>query len=172
MSVNVFQQHLNNHETLKAKLELDSKCKDAGVIPWSIFQTVAWLHLQVLYCPSLQLFPDSTICWHWCPPPQWSCRKGHPNHHVHHKNHDTPISHTLAKVSDPSLWPMAVQYATYLYNKVPDPYTGLCPDDIFTKTRWEQRKFHDLHVWGCPLYGLDKKISNGKKLPHWKPRAS
>ena len=25
------------------------------------------------------------------------------------------------EVSDPSLWPMAVQYATYLYGKVPDP---------------------------------------------------
>ena len=38
------------------------------------------------------------------------------------------------EVSDPSLWPMAVQYAAYLYNKVPDPCKGLCPDDLFTKT--------------------------------------
>ena len=51
------------------------------------------------------------------------------------------------EISDPSLWPMAVQYATYLYNKVPDPSTGLCPDDLLTKTRWEERKLHDLHVW-------------------------
>ena len=29
------------------------------------------------------------------------------------------------EVSDPSLWPIAVQYATYLYNKVPDPSTGI-----------------------------------------------
>ena len=34
------------------------------------------------------------------------------------------------------------------------------------------RKFHDLHVWGCALSVLDKTISDGKKLPHWKPRAS
>ena len=45
------------------------------------------------------------------------------------------------EVADPSLWPMAVQYATDLYNKVPDPSTGLCPDDLFTKTQWEQQKF-------------------------------
>ena len=77
-----------------------------------------------------------------------------------------------SEVSDPSLWPMAVQYATYLYNKVPDPSTDLCPDDLFTKTRWKQRKFHGLPVWGCPLYVLDKTISDGKKLPHQKPRAS
>ena len=76
------------------------------------------------------------------------------------------------EVSDLSLWPMAVQYATYLYNKVPDSSTGLCPDDLFTKTRWEQRKFHDHHVWGSPLYALDKTVSDGKKLPCWKPRAS
>ena len=65
---------------------------------------------------------------------------------------------------------MAVKYANYLNNKVPDPSTGLCPDDLFTKPRWEERKFHDLHVWGCPLYVLDKTISDGKKLPCWKPR--
>ena len=62
------------------------------------------------------------------------------------------------EVSDPSLWPMAVQYATYLDNKVPDPSTGICPNDLLTKTRWEQRKFHDLHVWGCPLYVLDRQF--------------
>ena len=76
------------------------------------------------------------------------------------------------EVSDPSLWPMAVQYATYLDNKVPDTSTGLYSDDPFTQTRWEQRKFHDLHVWGCPLYVLDKTFSDGKKLPCWKPSAS
>ena len=30
---NVFQQHLNTHETLKAKQDFKLKCKDAGVIP-------------------------------------------------------------------------------------------------------------------------------------------
>ena len=70
------------------------------------------------------------------------------------------------EVSDPSLWPMAVQYATYLYNKVPDPSTGLCPDDLITRTRWDKRKFHDLHAWRCPLYVLEKTISDDKKLPH------
>ena len=38
---NVFQQHLNTHETLKAKQEFEIKCQDAGVSPWSEFQTMA-----------------------------------------------------------------------------------------------------------------------------------
>ena len=76
------------------------------------------------------------------------------------------------EVSDASSWPVAVQYAASLYNKVPEPSTDLCPGDLFTKTRWEQRHFHYLHVWGCPLYVWDKAITDGKKLPHWKPRAS
>ena len=75
------------------------------------------------------------------------------------------------EMSDPSLWPMAVAHAVFLYNHVPQMDSGLSPIDLFTKTRWEQRKFHDLHVWGCPVYVLDKTLSDGKKLPRWKPRS-
>jgi hypothetical protein len=43
---------------------------------------------------------------------------------------------------------------------------------VFTKTRWEQRKLADVHVWGCPVYILNKMISDSKKLPHWTPRST
>jgi hypothetical protein len=75
-------------------------------------------------------------------------------------------------VASPQLWPMAVQHACFLWNHVPDPSTGLSPTDIFTKTRWPHKKFFDLHVWGCPVYVLDKSLQDGKKLPKWKPRSS
>jgi hypothetical protein len=69
-------------------------------------------------------------------------------------------------VADSTLWPMAVAHAVYLYNHMPAALdTGISPADMFTKTRWEQRKFHDVHVWGCPVYVLDKTLSDGKKLP-------
>ncbi len=74
-------------------------------------------------------------------------------------------------VADATLWPMAVTHAVFLHNHVHDLATGLCPSDVFTKSRWEQRKYHDLHVWGCPVYALEKAIENGKKLPRWKPRS-
>jgi hypothetical protein len=74
-------------------------------------------------------------------------------------------------VADPCLWPMAVQHATFLYNHMPALDSGLSPHDLFSKTRWEHRRFADLHVWGCPVYVLDKTLSDGKKLPKWKPRS-
>ncbi|KAI2511448.1 hypothetical protein MHU86_2884 [Fragilaria crotonensis] len=75
-------------------------------------------------------------------------------------------------IADATLWPLAVNHAVFLVNHVPDPRTGLCPADLFTKTRWEQRKLNNLHVWGCPVYVLDKMISDGKKLPRWTPRST
>ena len=34
---------------------------------------------------------------------------------------------------DSSLWPMAVQHATYLHNNMPNPTTGLSPNDLFAQ---------------------------------------
>ena len=64
---------------------------------------------------------------------------------------------------------MAVAHTVYLYNHVPQPELGICPADLFTHTHWEQHKFHDCNVWGCPVYVLDKHLLDGKKIPHWKP---
>jgi hypothetical protein len=75
------------------------------------------------------------------------------------------------EVSDTALWPMAVAHAAFLWNHVPSPDTGLSPSDIFTKTRFPLEKLHDLHVFGCPAYVLDKKIADGRKLPRWTPRS-
>ena len=74
-------------------------------------------------------------------------------------------------VADPMLWPMAVQHAVFLHNHVPNDTIGLSPSDVFTRIRWPQRKLHDLHVWGCPVYVLEKAMADGQKLPRWKPRA-
>jgi hypothetical protein len=74
-------------------------------------------------------------------------------------------------VADACLWPMAVRHATFLHNHMPDESTGISPHDIFTRSRWEQRKFHYLHVWGCPVYCLEKAMHDGNKLPRWKPRS-
>ena len=92
---NVFQQDLNTDETLKAKQDFKLKCKDAGVIPWSTFLTMAQPSPPSPTLPISPIFPRFSICWSWHTSPEWSCRKGHPDHHVHCKNHDAPLSHTL-----------------------------------------------------------------------------
>jgi hypothetical protein len=76
------------------------------------------------------------------------------------------------QVADPQLWPMAVKYAVFLWNHMPNEHTGLSPSDVFTRTRWPIWKYHDLHVLGCPAYILDKQISDGHKIPKWTPRSS
>lgn len=75
-------------------------------------------------------------------------------------------------LADAALWPLAVDHAVYLYNHVPNPSTGLSPHDLMSKTRWPQSQLADCHVWGCPVYVLDKKMQDGKKLPRWKPRST
>jgi hypothetical protein len=66
---------------------------------------------------------------------------------------------------------MAVQHAVFLYNHMPNEHTGISLHDVFTRSRWEQRKFYDLHVWGCPVYCLEKDMHDGKKFLRWKPRS-
>ena len=71
---------------------------------------------------------------------------------------------------DSSLWPMAVTYATHLYNHLPNDQ-GLCPADLFTGSTVPRHRLRDLHVWGCPVYVLDPHLQAGQKLPRWQPRS-
>ena len=71
---------------------------------------------------------------------------------------------------DSSLWPMAVSYATYIYNHLPNA-NGIAPADLFTGTQIPRHKLRSFHVWGCPVYVLDPTLQQGKKLPRWEPRA-
>ena len=68
-------------------------------------------------------------------------------------------------MADATLWPMAVSHVVFLWNHLPGLETGLSPSDLFTKSRWPQQRFHDLHVWGCPVYVLNKTISDGSLVP-------
>ena len=64
---------------------------------------------------------------------------------------------------DSSLWPMAVDYAVYIYNNLPTS-SGLSPNDLFTGARSPAHKLKDIHVWGCPVYVLDPSLQQGKKI--------
>ena len=76
-----------------------------------------------------------------------------------------------SEVADATLWPLSVRLATYLYNRVTTNDSGLSPHDLWTRTRYSFKDLHEIQVFGCPVYVLDKKLSDGKKIPRWKTRA-
>ncbi|KAI2492249.1 hypothetical protein MHU86_22313 [Fragilaria crotonensis] len=167
-----FQKHLNTHETLKAKQNFELMARDSGVIPQSYLSDNGGSFTSAKFTEHLgtlkQVVKFAGVGAH---------------HHNGHAERAIQTIMSIARtmmlhsavhwpdVADATLWPMAVSHAIFLHNHVPDLATGLCPSDVFTKSRWEQRKYHDLHVWGCPVYALEKTIADGKKLPRWKPRS-
>ena len=74
-------------------------------------------------------------------------------------------------VADPTLWPMAVRQACWIWNHLQNHTTGLSPEDVWSRTRYELRHLHRLHVWNSPVYVLQKKIADGKKVGRWEPRS-
>jgi Reverse transcriptase (RNA-dependent DNA polymerase)/GAG-pre-integrase domain len=167
-----FQTNLNTHETINAKDNFELMCRDNGVIPQAYVSDNGSAFTSAAFTAKLRQFAQII-------------RFAGAGAHHHNGTAERAIQTIMSmartmmlhasihwpEMSDPSLWPMAVAHAVFLYNHVPNLDSGVSPCDLFTKTRWEQRKFHDLHVWGCPVYVLDKTLSDGKKLPRWKPRS-
>ena len=66
------------------------------------------------------------------------------------------------EISDPTMWPMAVRHAVWIYNHVPNPKSGLAPTGTWSKTKFPMTKLQNLHVFGSPVDVLDKKIADRK----------
>jgi hypothetical protein len=167
-----FQVHLSTPETLKAKENFELFCRDHGVIP------------QTYRSDNGRAFLSSEFTAHLSKFAQTSRFAGVGAHHTNGNAERAirtimSIARTMMlhaavhwpEVADSTHWPMAVQHAVYLHNHVPNPSTGIAPVDVFTKTRFEQRKLNDLHVYGCPVYVLNHTIADGKKIPRWQPRS-
>ena len=69
------------------------------------------------------------------------------------------------------LWPMAIDYAIWVFNRLPRIDTGVCLDELWFQSRHSHEDFWRAHVFGCPVYVLEPKLQNGKKIPKWDPRA-
>jgi hypothetical protein len=61
--------------------------------------------------------------------------------------------------TDASIWPVAVTYATHIYNTTPK--NGVSPMEIFTGSTIPRHRLMDAHVCGCPAYILDPKVQQG-----------
>ncbi len=69
------------------------------------------------------------------------------------------------------LWPFAVQHAVWLFNQISNRVTGLTPLEVFTKTKSDHHDLQRAHVWGCPVFVLDPRLQDGKKIPKWNRHA-
>ena len=64
---------------------------------------------------------------------------------------------------------MEVKHVLFHSNYILSLTNGLLTSDL-TRSRWSQKEFLDLHVWGCHTYVLEKSHQDGNKIPTWKPR--
>ena len=167
------QKSLSSHDTLRAKMNFEAICRDSGVTA------------QTFSSDNGKAFTSREFTEHLSNFFQISKFAGVGAHH-HNAQAERAIRSIMSiartmmlhsgihwpDVADPTLWPLAVLHAVFLFNHVPSEVTGLSPNDIFTRTRWPHKRFHDIHVWGCPLYVLQKSLQDGKKIPRWKPRSN
>ena len=75
---------------------------------------------------------------------------------------------------DMSLWPMAMDHATWIYNRIPRMENGISPISLWARTmeNREDNMYENCHVWGCPTYVLEPKLQkSGIKIPKWQPRS-
>ncbi|KAL7452136.1 hypothetical protein ACHAXS_000267 [Conticribra weissflogii] len=69
------------------------------------------------------------------------------------------------------LWPLAIEYATWIYNRLPKILSGLSPLEIWTGVRASHDKLRRAHVFGFPVYVLDPKLQDGKQILKWNSKA-
>ena len=73
--------------------------------------------------------------------------------------------------ADTELWPLAVNYAVYLWNRTPNIKHGYAPLELFCGTSLNCENISKARVFGCPSYVLHPKLQDGKKIPKWQPRS-
>ena len=61
--------------------------------------------------------------------------------------------------------------AIWFYDKIPCNGAGLCPDELFSGVTHHSSHLQWCKVFGCPVYVLDPKLQDRKKIPKWDSRA-
>ena len=58
------------------------------------------------------------------------------------------------------IWPMEMDYAVWVYNRIPDIQSGLSAIEICSRSRFDpvSKTFSNCHVWGFPTYVLEPKL--------------
>ena len=74
--------------------------------------------------------------------------------------------------SNVKLWPLAMDYAVWLWNRIPHWKSGYSPLELFTQLKSSHVDLNRARIWGTLLYVLDPILQNGFKLPKWSQRSS
>ena len=69
------------------------------------------------------------------------------------------------------LWPQAMSYAIWVYNRLPSDGRGWTPEELWSRSKTHRSDLSRAHVFGCPVYVLDPRLQDGKKIPKWDSRA-
>jgi hypothetical protein len=73
---------------------------------------------------------------------------------------------------DINLWALAMNYAVWVYNRLPKrSLGGLSPNEFWSGSRSDHSDLRRTHVFGCPIYVLDPDLQDGKRIPKWTSRA-
>ena len=65
------------------------------------------------------------------------------------------------------LWPLAMQYAVWVHNRLPPDGYGASPEEIWSGVKCHDSHLPRAHAFGCPVYVLDPKLQDGKQIPKW-----
>ncbi len=69
------------------------------------------------------------------------------------------------------LWPQAIDYAVWVFNRLPSVDLGLSPNELWSQARATSHDLRRTHPFGCPVYVLDPWLQDGHKIPKWDTRA-
>ena len=72
------------------------------------------------------------------------------------------------------LWPMAMDYSVWVYNRTPDMQSRLSAIEIWSRSSFEtvSETLSNCHVLGFPTYVLEPKLQKpGVNIPKWAPRS-
>ncbi len=69
------------------------------------------------------------------------------------------------------LWPQAIDYAVWVFNRLPSVDVGLSPNELWSGSRNTNHDLRRAHPFGCPVFVLDPALQDGKKIPKWDTRA-
>jgi hypothetical protein len=81
------------------------------------------------------------------------------------------FAHHWPSKANVRFWPQAIEYAIWVFNRMPNLENGLLPNELWSSCQSPTEEFNCTHVFGCPVYVLDAALQDGHKIPKWAPCA-